>query len=454
MSVCCFENKYYYCEYDGYSFCAEMIKNKLVLHYGYEGIVTSAHITVAGFKYDVVHNPVLTSEEVMHLDCDAEGLIVSVDGIEYKVKKSNTVDLRSDGKKVFTQDGIPYSCFGESGSVGINEYDIVDGKAVYVRARPDKTVAQSQAHISYVVNCPTFADFSHVFYKYKDRIIFQKFNDILCTADAKYYLKSFLLMSNARLLTMDLIKRTFMIHGLRTDFNALSVACNIPVRGMRRVTTEEISDWKVSLTRVSCSDIFHYVKKYKLCMPIEDMCKTLVNKGYSVAPRRLFFMACRGSFSCTGDSVFVARYKKYARPADVAERIIQCRNDTVSYVNAYGVRNRNTKFSKTLIYDHLLDSLGNCNGVVESCPGSDVLKDSIGSVVITWLRLIDEKYPSMKILDDETIRDIFERAHLFGPFRDKIMTRIMTYGCIRDHFLAGNHQCNSGAHFKIGKDKN
>jgi hypothetical protein len=452
-SVVYCDNVYRYCDYSGLSFCAELIANtKLILHVGYYGIITINELIVGDIKYEITHSFPLTPEEIIRLDSrNIEGLIVSVDGTEYKVKVRNTVELCNNGKIIATAEKIPYAIFGNPGPVGINEYDIVDGKALFIRPRFDKLIAQTQPTVHHIVTCPTFQDFRHVFFKYHDKVVFQKFNDMLSLPDAKYYLKHLLQASKGRLITIDVIKRAFLCNGLRTDFTLLANHIGIPNRGMKRFTDEEIYEWKVSLSRVSCSDIFQYIKKTKICMPINDMCMMLMSKQYTVAPRRLFLMSCRGSFSCVGDSVYVARYKKYVKPADVAERIMSFKDDPVSMVAAYAVRNRNSKYSRDLVYDHLVDTLETCDNLFEQCPAGDDMRDCLGDIVMTWLRLVDEKYPSYAILDDETIRAIFERSHIFFPYKKKLRERMLTYGCIRNHVTAGNHQCNSGTHFKVEK---
>jgi hypothetical protein len=453
-SVICCDNIYQYSDYSGVSFCGELLAdNKLILQIGYYGIVTATEIQVGSITYAISHAFPLTPEEIMRLDPQhIEGLIVSVDGTEYKVKVINSVELMYDGTRVITQDKIPYASFGDPGPIGVNEYNIVDGKAIFIRPRFDKLIAQNQPTIHHVVTCPTFQDFRHVFLKYYDKVVFQKFNDMLSLSDAKYHLKHLLQSSKGRLITIDVIKRAFLCNGLRTDFTVLANNIGIPNRGMKRFSDEEIAEWKVSLSRVSCSDIFHYIKKTKLCMPINDMCLTLMNKHFTVAPRRLFLMSCRGSFSCVADSVYVARFKKYVKPADVVERIMSFRNDPVSAVAAYAIRNRNMKFSRDLVYDHLVDTLDACENLFSQCPSGDIMRDCVGDVVMSWLRLIDEKYPSYGILDDEMIRNLFDRSHIFFPYKRKLQERMMTYGCIRNHATAGNHQCCSGEHFKRNKD--
>jgi hypothetical protein len=304
---------------------------------------------VATDKYDTIDD--------VHKKKFVDGLIVCVDGTEYKIKYVNTVELRFDGMKFYDANGGRYD-YSDSRTFTngrIYECEVRKGRTVVViKEREDKTYPQSQGQISVINSSITVSAFLTLMRGVRD-VRYSALNYIVPPRMAMTYLYNRLGATDDVYMSEKVIEALLLQCGIRTTQDIWNF---MNVRVGATINREQLLRSASPLIFATPTDVMNIIYETKLNLSPREMCYQIIRRGLIVAPSMIHYLVTHGylqsnymGVSCVRLSTMYPEFNRVERviPLDWAKKTLEdslvegsSASVAISAMNYIGAKNGST----------------------------------------------------------------------------------------------------------------
>jgi len=380
--------------------------------------------------------------EVNH-SCD--GLIVSVNGIEKKIKYRNSAELYWDGVSYTDGLNVKYAYFVKPEFPGV--YECFDNSYVITGCKPrhDRRLPQASAIFSF--DAPTVDDFKFLINQYDP--VWDAYVDCLPLNDACILIRDVFSDRKIASMTIPVVKSILDAKCVRSSAaNIVSHLNETRVGNCFRVTDTTFSRLKPRSKEATRLEIYERIQATRLTLPPYEMAHALSQLGMIVSVRKIRLMVYDRQLCTLGESVFVRRNAKMKRLKrfEKYEPIFDAYSGVVKYSN-------NNRASKYAIDDVVKGLVSEMDELYSEIKLDEKALSETGDVIVMIFRVMDILYPSFRIMENSVFKDKVFKHRLLEVFSRKVEERLKMYGCVRNHDTSPGHKCVCGFNFRVLDDK-
>lgn len=414
-------------------------------------------ILIGAKTYSVVRPQLLTIPQFL-VDSPREGMdgyIVCVNGVEYKIKFDNTVDLEYNGTHMLTAEGKKYPLAKKiDGPPGIYECVLKSDYAIALKKRPDKVRPQTNAGVHVTLRAPLVSTFKSVIPKVETE--YEAFPDVYpydMLLEIVYKYMSQYARNGIMVITPGAIRKALCARGIVITQEIIDYILSKSGTGRRySIIDTNIAELQMrgEYEYADCRSIYEFVAEQKEHFSAFKTAQLLANKkNMIVSVKRIILMVMRGELCMSGSHIVPIRVGGYVRSY---RRKIYLRPDrSCTPVDAFDgwlmyARNNFGKFTVETINTALTRE---CAELL-SLDVSEETMEEVGDVLLLVLKqavnhfghgkdIYDAELPFWKLVRSLPILTVALR---------KYERRLSKYGCIRNHDHAEPHICSNGAQYK------
>jgi len=441
-------------------FVAEMYNHDIIMFYGYDQFEFPATIKINLIEYTVKYNMPITIEHFLTLNTvgATDGYIFGINGIEYKVKYENTIDIVYRGGVSVKLLGDNYIVCNRPDIVSCNIHEMVmrANQLVYLRPRPDKCVGQSSVEVLALQAAPTVNYVRSLLSNIKGPCYGSyhdvKPNNIIASEICDYLIRDE--RSKVSVINTFVVKTIASRLGIVTtsqDLKHILRALGCQTTRLEKRTRSQLLQLQFPIERhASRSDIYKLLLDTKLVLTPIELVRQLAMRGYTTSLKRVNLMMLHCELRVLGSRVMAVRVCGRFLPfCDKRPPRVLCQYDDLTFIRGL------TIYAKLNAGAHVLDTeimnlKSECDELFEHYRVTDVaLHQEIGDVVMMITKVALRVYAPRSVIEDEHafIWQLMSSLNIMQPFKQKCMDRISKYGCVRNHLTCGSHICSNGKEF-------
>jgi len=442
-------------------FVAEMCGRDLIMFHGYDQFDYPGLIMINREDYAVKFNMPIAVEQFLALSAapSTDGYIFGINGMEYKVKYENTIDIEYHGGTCVRMLGDNYIVCNRPRSTDCRIHEMVmrGEQLYYVRPRPDKYVGQSSVEVLALNVAPTVnyvrSLLSNIkgpcYGSYRDI----KPNNIIASNVCDYLIRDN--KSSMSVINTAVVKSIASRLGIVTtaqDVKHVLRCLNCRVDRLEKKTRSQLLLLTFPKERfASRSDIYKFLLETKLVLTPVEVARQLAMRGFTTSLKRIVLMMLYGELHVVGSRVMARRIcGKFVPYRDKRPTRVLCQYDDLTFIRALSL------YAKLNAGAHVLDNeitnlKQECDELFEHFLKTDVsLHEEIGDVVIMITKVALRIYAPSGVIEDEHayIWQLLAGLNVLQPFKEKCLNRIAKYKCVRNHLTCGSHVCCDGTIFE------